>query len=97
MNIDTSKKHNKFYIKTLDLTGKLYSDKTGRFLIISNKGNKYIIVIYNHNYNTILTRVLKSKLAIEILDKIIEIYIYPNKQGTYPSIHIIDNECSKLV
>ena len=51
---------NEYYVKTIDLTGKIYSDQTGRFPVTSSKGSKYIMIIYNHNSNAILARLLKK-------------------------------------
>ena len=45
---------NEFYLKTVDLTSKLYSDQTGWFSVTSSRGNKYIMIIYDHNSNAIL-------------------------------------------
>ena len=35
---------NLVFLKTVYLTGKLYTDQTGRFQVTSSKGNKYILV-----------------------------------------------------
>ena len=37
---------NEFYLKTTDLTNKLYSDQIGRFPVTLNRGNKYVIIAY---------------------------------------------------
>ena len=46
---------NKFYLKTIDLTSTLYSDQTGRFPITLSRGNKYVMIVYDHDSNAILT------------------------------------------
>ena len=53
----------KFYLKTVDLTSKLYSDQTGRFPITLSRGNKYVMITYDHNSNAILVQLLKTKSA----------------------------------
>ena len=40
---------NEFYLKTVDLTSKLYSDQTGRFPVTSSRGNKYVMIVYDHD------------------------------------------------
>ena len=50
----TEVRHHKFYIKTVELSGKIYNDQTGRFPLTSIKGNRYGMVIYNHNSNAFL-------------------------------------------
>ena len=61
------KKSNEFYAKIIDLTRKIYSDQTGRFPVQSSRGNKYIMVVYDHDSNVILTKALKSRSAAEHL------------------------------
>ena len=36
-----------YYIKTLDLSGKTYTDQTGRFPHVSSVENSYIIILYD--------------------------------------------------
>jgi hypothetical protein len=42
------------YAATLDLTGQIATDLTGRFPVTSSQGNTYILVLYNYNSNAIL-------------------------------------------
>ena len=94
---DIGKKSNEFYTKIIDLTGKIYSDQTGRFPVQSSRGNKYIMVVYDHDSNAILPKALKSRSAAEHLTAIQEVHQYLNSRGIHPKIHIMDNECSQLV
>ena len=48
-----SEDSNLVFFKTVDLSGKIYTDQTGRFLVTSSKGNKYILVAYHYDSNTI--------------------------------------------
>ena len=58
----TSKvRHHELFIKTVELSGKIYSDQTGRFHLTSSKGNKYFMVLYDHDSNVILAKPLKSR------------------------------------
>ena len=41
------------FLKKVDLTGKNYTDLTGKFSVTSSKGNKYILVAYHYDYNII--------------------------------------------
>ena len=34
-------------------TGKIFSDQTGRFTATSSKGNKYMMIMYDYNSNSI--------------------------------------------
>lgn len=64
---DIGNKSNEFYTKIIDLAGKIYSDQTGHFPVQSSRGNKHIIVEYNHDSNAILPKALKSRTASEHL------------------------------
>ena len=93
----TSKRSNEFYAKTIELNGKVFSDQTGRFPVTSSKGNKYIMVMCDHDSNAILTKPLKSKSATEHLQAIKEVHACLNQKGIHPKVHIMDNECSSIV
>ena len=48
-----SENTNLVFFKTVDLSRKIYTDQTGRFPVMSSRGNKYIIVAYHFDSNTI--------------------------------------------
>ena len=48
-----SEDNNTVFFKIVDLSGKIYTDQTGRFPVISSKGNKYILAAYHYDSNTI--------------------------------------------
>ena len=75
---------NEFYLKTIDLTSKLYSDQTGRFPVILSRGNKYVMIVYDHDSNTILVRPLKTKSAQKQLKNIQEVIKFLNDRGIHP-------------
>ena len=37
------------FAKVIEITGKVFSDQTGRFPVTSSRGNKYIMVVYDHD------------------------------------------------
>ena len=55
------------------------------------------MVVCDHDSNAILTKVLKSRAVAEHLTAIKEVHQCLNSRGTYPKMHVMDNECSKLV
>ena len=61
-----SEGQNLFFLKTVDLTGKFYTDKIGQFPITSRKGNKYILVAYHYYSNTIHVGPLKTETGLEL-------------------------------
>ena len=59
--IDAEARENEFCMKTVDLIHKLYSDQTGRFIITSSKGHKHVMIVHDHDSNTILARPLNNE------------------------------------
>ena len=50
----------------MDLTGKKYTDQTGRFPVTSSKGNKYILAAYHYDSNTIHAEPLKTISGLDL-------------------------------
>ena len=75
---------NEFYLKTIDLTGKLCSDQTGRFPVTSIRGNKHVMILCDHDSNAILARPIKTKSAQEQLKNIQEVIKFLNDRGVHP-------------
>jgi hypothetical protein len=47
--------------------GQIYTDQTGRFPVVSSKGNKYIMMLYDYDSNAILVQPIKDPTAPELL------------------------------
>jgi hypothetical protein len=47
-------------MKPIAVSGKIHSDQTGGFPITFSRGSKYIMVVYDYDSNTILTKPLTS-------------------------------------
>ena len=58
-----SENTNLVFFKTVDLSGKVYTDKTGRLPVTSSKGNKYILVDYHYDANKIHAEPLRQDQA----------------------------------
>jgi hypothetical protein len=54
------------YTATID-EGQIYTDQTGRFPVVSSKGNKYIMILYDYDSNAILAQPIKDRTAAELL------------------------------
>jgi hypothetical protein len=50
------------YAATID-AGQIYTDQTGRFPVVSSKGNKYIMILYDYDSNVILEKPIKDCTA----------------------------------
>ena len=48
------------------MEGKIYTDQTGRFQVTSSRGNKYIMVVYNYDTNTIHAEAMTSRTGGEL-------------------------------
>ena len=81
----------------MDLTGKIYTDQTGRFPITSSKGDKYILVDYHYNSNTIHAEPMKMRTGLELKSAYNKIHILLTNRGLQPSLHIMDNECPNVI
>ena len=93
----TEVRHHEFFIKTVELSGKIYSDQTGRFPLTSSNGNRYVMVVYDNDSNSILVEPLKSRSAEHLLAATAKMHIFLRERVIHPKIHIMDNECSSTV
>ena len=89
--------HHEFLIKTVEMSGKIYSEQKGRFPLASIKGNKYVRVVYDHDSNSILADPLKSRSAEQLLAATAKMHIFLRERGIHPKIHMMNNGCSSTV
>jgi hypothetical protein len=81
---------------TID-AGQIYTDQTGRFPVVSSKGNKYIMILYDYDRNAIMAQPIKDRTAPELLRafQIMEQELVAH--GFKPKLMKLDNEASKLL
>lgn len=79
---------------TLHRQGTIYSDTTGRFIVTSSQGNKYILVVFDGDSNYIFAEPIPSRTAAQILKAYTKIQDLLISRGITPHIHICDNEAS---
>jgi len=79
----------------LELNGMIATDQTGRFPIMSKKGNQYIVVLYNYDSNTIIATGCKSRTGSDLIDAYDELYNQLIKAGIVPVIQQLDIEVSQ--
>ena len=68
MTSHSTERANLVSTQTISLSNKIFSDQTGRFPISSSLGNNYVLVMYHHDTNAILTRSLKNKTQDELIN-----------------------------
>ena len=81
----------------MDLKGKIYTDQTGCFPIKSRKGNKYIMVAYHYDSNTIHTETLKTRSGLELKTAYQKLHSILTNRGLKPSLHILYTEFSNAL
>ena len=74
------------------LKGVIAIDQTGRFLITSQLGNAYIMVLYDFNYNAILATGIKSRKKEHLIEGFKEVHRELTDAGIVPQLVKLDNE-----
>jgi hypothetical protein len=95
-DIDHGIKTQSVYAATID-AGQIYTDQTGRFPVVSSKGNKYIMILYDYDSNTILAQPIKDRTAPELLKAFHFMEQELVARGLKPKLMKLDNEASKLL
>ena len=54
-------------MKLVEINGKIFSNQTGHFPVTSSKGNKYLMVMYENDTNSILAKPMKNISQQEIV------------------------------
>eukprot|EP00957_Ditylum_brightwellii_P067576 5129899-Ditylum_brightwellii.AAC.1 len=49
--------------------GKIYTDQTGKFPVVSSKCNRYIMIIYAYDANCILVEPMKNRTEHSIVEE----------------------------
>jgi len=79
--------------KTVELRGKVFKDQTGQFPITSNRGSKYVMVLFDEDINAILGDLMKKISQKEIIRVTKKMHEYLTNHGFKPHVKIRDNEC----
>jgi hypothetical protein len=95
-DIDHGVKTQFVYAAAID-TGQIYTDQTGRFPVVSSKGNKYIMILYDYDSNAILAQPIKDRTAPELLKAFQVMEQELVARGLKPKLIKLDNEASKLL
>jgi hypothetical protein len=95
-DLDQGIKTQYVYAATID-AGQIYTDKTGRLPVVSSKGNKYIIILYDYDSNAILAQPIKDRTSPELLRAFQVMEQELVARGLKPKLIKLDNEASKLL
>ena len=83
-------------VKVFNASETVFSDQTGRFPVMSNKGNTSLMVMYDIDTNYIDAEPLKNHSDSQMIFAYQTIWtrIYRTRQSK-PNMHILDNEASE--
>jgi hypothetical protein len=95
-DIDHGIKTQFVYAATID-AGQIYIDQTGRFPVVSSKGNTYIMILYDYDSNAILAQPIKDRTAPELLKAFQIMEQELMARGLKPKLMKLENEASKML
>ena len=78
-----------------ELRGIVGTDQTGRFPVVSDRGHKYLFIMFDEDVNYIQGIPIKSRKTAELIRAFEEGYSDLKRCGFEPVLHRIDNETSK--
>ena len=81
------------YLHTVEFTGKVNTDQTGRFTVTSSRSSKYLMVLYDHDSNAILAEPLTSRRKRKLIRSTRVLLSYLYDCGLTPQYQILDKEC----
>jgi hypothetical protein len=96
VDLDHGIKTQYVYAATID-AGKIYTDQTGIFTVVSSKGNTYIMVLYDYDNDAILAKPVKDRTALELLKAFQLMEQELVDRGLKPKLIKLDNNASKLL
>ena len=76
---------------------KLYLHQTGYFPVTSNRGLKYVFILYSYDANTILSYTLKGRTVKEIIHTYTTCHEHLKEKVSKPKIHWLYNEESNTL
>ena len=75
----------------------IYNKLAGRFPIEPYTGMNYYFVRYVYKYKYIMVQIMKSRKDADMVFTFKEVHEELKTKGHQPTLHVLDNECSKAV
>ena len=85
------------YTSVYELRNTVFYDQTGQFPTLSQRGNKYIMVMVKIDSNEILVNPIKRRKYAELTQAYQTKILRLPRAGTIPNNHILDNEVSEAL
>jgi hypothetical protein len=79
------------------VAGQIYTDQTVIFPVVSSKGKKYIMILYDYDSNAILAKTNKDRTSPELLKAFQVMEQELVARGLKPKLMQLDNKASKLL
>ena len=76
---------------------KIYSNQTGRFPYVSSRGNQYILVMYDQDYNAIVVEPLKRRHGTQLAVAFKQCCDKLKLKEQQKHLFILDKECPKKI
>ena len=90
----TLPKQEDIHIKVQDANETMYTDQTGNFTHISSRGNRYQMIDYHVDSNSIWAKPMKNRLEGEMIQAQSRAVITMNNCVIIPTKQVLDNEAS---
>ena len=85
---------NHVFTKIIDPQQRIETDLTRRFPVTSNRGNKYLFILYEYDRNCILVCPMKNRMDKEFIRVFQDIYGHLTTRGLNPNYMQLDNDAS---
>jgi hypothetical protein len=92
--VDGQHTHDVVFAVTDPPSGKIFTDQTGTFPIVSNRGVKAVMVLYDYDSNAIITEGITSRGQVELLRAYTKLINKLKQAGLKPKLQRLDNEAS---
>ena len=77
---------------TVDETHKIYTYQTGKFSMMSSRGNMYVLIMYVYDANAILEEPFERRSVSHILEAYTNQVEHLKNRGYRPRVNWMDNE-----
>jgi hypothetical protein len=80
------------FMEPIEITGKIFSNQTGRSPLTTSPGNKYIMVVYDYESNAIITKPITFRNKNKLLQAYTKIHMLLTNRGLKPILQKLDNK-----
>jgi hypothetical protein len=85
------------YCAIAESTWQIYTDQTGRFILLSSTGNNYLMILFDYDSNHIFAQPMKNRQGPTIVKAYAILHKRLCSAGLKPRLQRLDNECFKLL